>query len=117
MKYGGAIHNKDAEKESEIASAKYEDYKNYDWNAAFEFSAKNLEEDMFAADFREVKELKIPVYFFLGRHDWNVPSVLIEEFAKNLKSPKKEIVWFENSAHSLLEKERTFFNKLLVERS
>ena len=49
MKYGGAIYNKDAEKESEIASTKYEDYKYYDWNAGFEFSAKNLEKDMFAA--------------------------------------------------------------------
>jgi proline iminopeptidase len=116
MKYGGAIYNKDAEKESEIASTKYEDYKNYDWNAAFEFSAKNLEKDMFAADFREVKELKIPVYFFLGRHDWNVPSVLTGEWTKDLIAPKKEIVWFENSAHSPLEEEPITFNKLLVEK-
>jgi proline iminopeptidase len=116
MKYGGAIHNKDAEKESEIAATKYEDYKNYDWNAAFELSAKALEKDMFAADFRVVKELKIPVYFILGKHDWNVPTVLAEEFAKNLNAPKKEIILFENSAHSLMEEEPKMFNKLLVEK-
>lgn len=116
MKYGGAIHNQDAAKENEIATTKYEDYKNYDWNAAFEFSAKSLEKDMFATDFREVKELKIPVYFFLGKHDWNVPTVLAEEFAKNLNAPKKEIILFENSAHSPLEEEPKMFNKLLVEK-
>lgn len=61
---------------------------------------------MFAADFREVKELKIPVYFFLGRHDWNVPSVLIEEFAKNLKAPKKEIVGLKIRPTALWKKNR-----------
>ena len=106
MKYGGAIHNTDAEKESEIATAKYEDYKNYDWNAGFEFSAKNLEKDMFAADFRAVKELKIPVYFFLGRHDWNVPSVLTEEFSYFLTAPKKEVVWLENRGTALWKRNR-----------
>ncbi len=71
--------------------------------------------DVFAADFRDVKELKIPVYFFQGRHDWNVPSVLVEAFAQNLKSPK-EIVWFENSGHSPLEEEPKQFNKMMVEK-
>lgn len=115
-KYGGAIYSKDAEKESETATTKYEDYKNYDWNAAFEFSAGKLEKDMFAADFRGVKELKIPVYFFLGRHDWNVPSALTEQWSKDLIAPKKEIVWFENSAHSPMEEEPREFNRLLVEK-
>lgn len=116
MKYGGAIHNRAAEKESEAAATNYEDYKNYDWNAAFEFSAAALEKDMFAADFTEIKELKVPVYFFLGRHDWNVPSALTEEWSKDLITPKKQIVWFENSAHSPMEEEPREFNKLLVEK-
>lgn len=112
-KYDGAIYNKDTNAENEKATTKYEDYKDYDWMKAFEFSAKNLEKDMFATDFRNVKELKLPVYFFLGRHDWNVSATLAAEFAKNLKAPKKKVVWFENSGHSLLEEEPQKFNKTM----
>ncbi len=116
LKYGAAIHNKDADKENEIAITKYEDYKGYDWNKGFEFSANSLGRDMFAADFDKVNELKTPVYFFLGRHDWNVPAVLVEEFANKLTAPKKEIVWFENSAHSPIEEEPKYFNQMMVEK-
>lgn len=112
-KYDGAIYNKDTNAENEKALTKYEDYKDYDWTKAFEFSAKNLEKDMFATDFRNVKELKLPVYFFLGRHDWNVSATLAAEFAKNLKAPKKKVIWFENSGHSLLEEEPQKFNKIM----
>ncbi|MBS1793016.1 MAG: alpha/beta hydrolase [Acidobacteria bacterium] len=116
MKYGGAVYNKNADRESEAAIAASGDYKNYDWNKAFEFSAAALEKDMFAADFRNVREIKIPVFLFLGRHDWNVPSVLAQEFVENLNAPKKEIVWLENSAHSPLAEEPQEFNRLLVEK-
>jgi pimeloyl-ACP methyl ester carboxylesterase len=36
----------------------------------------------------------------LGRHDVNAPTVLAEEYAKNLEAPDKRIVWFEHSGHS-----------------
>jgi len=41
---------------------------------------------------------------------------LVEEFAKDLKAPKKEIVWFENSGHGLSEEEPKEFNKKMVEK-
>ncbi|MEX2115286.1 MAG: alpha/beta hydrolase [Bacteroidota bacterium] len=44
-------------------------------------------------------EFSIPIYFFLGRHDYNTPSVLAAEYFSNLRAPKKELVWFEYSAH------------------
>ncbi len=116
MKYGGAIKNVAIGKELEKAQTEPEDYKNYDWMKAFEFSAGKLEKDMYSYDAREVKELKIPVYFFLGRHDWNVPAVLAEEYSKSLKAPKKEIVWFENAGHGITEEEAKNFNKAMVEK-
>lgn len=45
-------------------------------------------------------ELEIPVYFFLGRHDVNAPTSLVEEYLAILEAPEKEIVWFERSGHS-----------------
>jgi pimeloyl-ACP methyl ester carboxylesterase len=49
---------------------------------------------------KDYTRLGVPVYFFLGRHDVNAPTVLAEEYAKNLEAPDKRIVWFEHSGHS-----------------
>ncbi|NLK37498.1 MAG: alpha/beta hydrolase [Epulopiscium sp.] len=45
-------------------------------------------------------KLDVPVYFFLGRHDINAPTVLVEEYEQILDAPHKGIVWFEHSGHS-----------------
>ncbi len=115
-KYDGALHNKSALPDIEKAQTKNQVYKDYDWMAAFNFSAAKLEEDMYSFDARKIRELKLPVYFFVGRHDWNIPSVLVEEYARGLKAPKKEIIWFENSGHGLLEEEAQLFNEVLVQK-
>ncbi|NLP00570.1 MAG: alpha/beta hydrolase, partial [Clostridiaceae bacterium] len=44
-------------------------------------------------------KLEVPVYFFLGRHDINAPTVLVEEYERILDAPDKKIVWFEYSGH------------------
>ena len=44
--------------------------------------------------------LKVPIYFFLGRHDVNAPVLLAQEYFDVLDAPYKEIVWFEHSGHS-----------------
>lgn len=115
-KYHGAIYTDSSEKEIDKAVNMYDDYKNYDWMKGFFTSAYQLEKDLFAVDFSNVKELQIPVYFFMGRHDWNIPTSLTEEFVKNLTAPKKEIVWFENSGHEPLEEEADKFNKEILLR-
>ncbi len=44
-------------------------------------------------------EFSVPIYFFLGRHDYNTPSVLAAEYFQLIRAPAKELVWFEYSAH------------------
>lgn len=44
-------------------------------------------------------KLKVPTYFFVGRHDINAPTKLAEEYYNLLEAPKKELVWFEHSGH------------------
>ncbi len=46
-----------------------------------------------------IPSFDLPVRFFLGRHDYNVPTVLVEEWVRGLEAPSAEIVWFEASAH------------------
>jgi len=54
-------------------------------------------------------KLEVPVYFFLGRHDINAPTVLVEEYERVLDAPDKKIVWFEYSGHSPWINERDKF--------
>ncbi len=74
-------------------------------------------EDVVKIDFMtEVDEVEVPVYFMIGRHDWNTPFELSEEYFKALKAPSKEFIWFENSAHSPCYEETERFNRLMVEK-
>lgn len=44
-------------------------------------------------------EIKCPVYFFVGRNDYQTRYTISENYYKQLKSPKKDIFWFEKSGH------------------
>lgn len=115
-KYGGAIYKKESEAEIEKAVTKYDDYKNYDWMGGFNYSIQRLQNDVFNTDLSTIKEIKVPVYFLVGRHDWNLPAKVTEDFAAKLTAPKKEMIWFDESGHEPLEEEAEKFNKVMLER-
>ncbi len=64
---------------------------------------------------RKVPELKVPVYFVAGRHDYNTPLPLIEGYYHNLKAPSKQLVIFEKSAHSPYFEEPEAFIRFMRE--
>jgi pimeloyl-ACP methyl ester carboxylesterase len=64
--------------------------------------------------FVEVPEVRIPVYFCLGRHDFEVPSVLSAKYFEALKAPRKQLVWFERSAHMPNTEEKDKFNEFMI---
>lgn len=61
----------------------------------------------------EIKELKTPIYFALGRYDYLQPSAIAERFLLNVRAPYKMIVWFENSSHFPFLEESEEFSKFL----
>jgi len=62
----------------------------------------------------EVKSLNVPVYFFLGRHDYTAPSSLAASYMDSLTAPYKEVVWFNNSAHfPFLEEPAKFASEMM----
>jgi pimeloyl-ACP methyl ester carboxylesterase len=64
------------------------------------FAAKHMRWDAIDGPLIErVTRLEVPVYFFLGRHDWDTPSVLAAEYLDRLAAPRRRLVWFEESAH------------------
>ena len=67
-------------------------------------------QQLYTIDLRkDYPRLVVPVYFFLGRHDVNAPTVLAEEYAQILEAPAGGIVWFEHSGHSPWINERDKF--------
>lgn len=54
---------------------------------------------------RQAAELDVPVYFFVGRHDVNAMTSLVERYYAELKAPRKALVWFEKSGHTPLYEE------------
>lgn len=65
---------------------------------------------------KDATDLKVPVYFALGRHDHQVPADLAAEYFAQLKAPAKHLVWFENSAHTPSAEEPELFNKMMIEQ-
>ncbi|WMM23901.1 alpha/beta hydrolase [Tissierella sp. MB52-C2] len=63
---------------------------------------------------RDMPEVKVPIYFCAGRYDYNTPSVLTEEYYNQIIAPKKEFIWFEESAHFPIFEEHEKFNELVI---
>lgn len=64
--------------------------------------------------FEEAPELKVPVYFFEGRHDYQVPFPLVEKYFDKLIAPRKKLIWFENSSHSPNIEETEKYQQALI---
>jgi len=67
-----------------------------------EYSDKLMWDEIMKVNFlNDATRLEVPVYFFEGRHDYNTPWELVQEYYEKLDAPKgKTLIWFENSAHS-----------------
>jgi pimeloyl-ACP methyl ester carboxylesterase len=60
-----------------------------------------------------VPAVKVPVYFFTGRHDETDPHECTEKYYERIRAPKKGLVWFEESAHfPFLEETQKFVSEL-----
>jgi pimeloyl-ACP methyl ester carboxylesterase len=56
-----------------------------------------------------------PVYFLIGRNDYQTHFLLAESYFNKVNCPKKELYWFEHSAHSPHLTETTKFQKILID--
>ncbi len=70
---------------------------------------------LYGLDFRtNAAQLELPVYFIVGRWDVNAMTPLAEEYFKMLEAPHKELIWFEDSAHTPLWDEPDHFVDVMV---
>ena len=77
--------------------------------------AKNMDYDVdISPHDGEVTAVDVPVFFLLGRNDYNTPSLLAADYLKRLDSPMKAELWFEKSAHFPFWEEPDAFHEALV---
>ena len=66
-------------------------------------------------DFRtQATHLEVPAYFIKGRWDVNAINALLEEYFTILEAPHKELIWFEDSAHTPMWDEPAHFVDVMI---
>lgn len=66
--------------------------------------------------FETASKLDVPVLITQGRHDYNTPSEIVSRWIDMLDAPAKEIVWFEESAHSPIKEEPELWGRVIREK-
>jgi pimeloyl-ACP methyl ester carboxylesterase len=56
-------------------------------------------------DFENTTTFRCPVFLFEGRHDYATSHRLAATWFQQIKAPTKRIVWFEHSAHMVMQEE------------
>ena len=64
---------------------------------------------------RDAPELRVPVFFFLGRRDHWVPPETSMAYFDALSAPSKEVLWFDESGHEPFVDEPAEFNQAVAE--
>lgn len=76
-----------------------------------EFFLTSIYDELLEVNLSEqISEVNVPLFFFLGRHDYNAPASLAEIYFREIQAPVKKLVWFEQSAHYPFLEEADKFN-------
>jgi pimeloyl-ACP methyl ester carboxylesterase len=80
-----------------------------------ETSAASLSNEIFEMNFfKQFPSLQCPVYFFIGRKDFSTNATLSEKYYKKLRASKKQLFWFEKSAHGLPDTEPELMQDIII---
>jgi pimeloyl-ACP methyl ester carboxylesterase len=72
------------------------------WMKGIQWSEKTISPQILRSGynlFEDLPEIEIPLYFFVGRYDYQTPGPLTEQYYNAVKAPAKDLIWFEESAH------------------
>lgn len=81
------------------------------------FAVRNLWDDIGDINlFESVPNIEVPVYFIAGRHDYNTPSELVEQYYEELEAPEgKHLIWFDYAAHMPEFEDPELFHSVMVD--
>lgn len=106
--FGGMVYRRTGGQAESAAMALSPEYTDRDValiGEASDYSLGKLLSHALTLDLGSVKHLDCPLILFLGRHDHNVSSSLGEAWFQKVQAPSKRLVWFENSAHEVMNEE------------
>lgn len=84
------------------------------WDDGSAFTMTTMFPKLADISFEKLREVKVPVFMFLGRHDTTTPSPIAAAWLDRLKAPAKATIWFEHSAHlPMIEEPGRMFSALL----
>jgi pimeloyl-ACP methyl ester carboxylesterase len=63
---------------------------------------------------KEIPALRCPVYFFVGRNDYQTNHELTYSYYQQLKARNKHFYWFEQSAHVIIGTEPDLFQETII---
>ena len=74
--------------------------------------------DFLNTDLREDlgSSFDVPIFFFTGKHDWQTPVSVSDQWFDEIDAPYKELVHFEESSHSVVNEEPGKFFIALVNK-
>jgi len=115
MNANPAISDNGANTFRDLAAPEYGLYDKVNWFRGVIETLTVVYPQLWEVDFRKsATKLDVPIYFFIGRHDVNAPTILLEEYFRILKAPHKEIIWFEHSGHTPWVSESGLFVEEMV---
>lgn len=107
--YGGAAWRRPDGGAFEAAAMKLSpDYRDDDVRRAFAGQpqvTKALLPAVLGTNLDGIRDLRVPLFLFLGRHDINVSSAVAAEWFAKVRAPAKTLVWFERSGHHITSEE------------
>jgi pimeloyl-ACP methyl ester carboxylesterase len=119
-RFGGASHRKSSFAEISARILKSKAYNFFDFvkfarGIYFTLKESGLVAEIYEYDlYKMIPEVNIPVYFIAGKYDYNTPWELVEQYCDFITAPSKELIWFENSAHSPNIEETDKFCDVLI---
>lgn len=66
--------------------------------------------------FKTLPSINCPVYFFVGRTDFQTNFAVTEKYYNALKAPKKKLYWFEKSGHNVLFSEPDLMQEIIIQQ-
>jgi pimeloyl-ACP methyl ester carboxylesterase len=60
-------------------------------------------------------EVRCPIYFCIGRRDFQTHFSLVEKYYEQVKAPKKKLFWFEHSAHAIPSSEPERLQEVIIQ--
>ncbi|MBZ0253255.1 MAG: alpha/beta hydrolase [Candidatus Methylomirabilis sp.] len=118
MEYGGSFHEPRSLWKLTFAALSTEEATLADFPRFLRgnlFSLRAMWPELRELDLTErARRFAVPVFFFLGRYDKQVPSTEAAKYFERIEAPTKRLLWFERSAHNVPFEEPAAFNRAVL---